>query len=59
MKTATAMATTQPVAKSDTASIALVALFGVMLVFLTGFAHATVLHDSSHDVRHSISFPCH
>ncbi len=44
---------------TDFATIAAVAFLGLALVFVTGFARASVIHDSSHDVRHSIGFPCH
>jgi len=44
---------------TDFATIAAVAFMGLALVFVTGFARASVIHDSSHDVRHSIGFPCH
>ena len=29
------------------------------LLFLTGFSHPEVIHNAAHDVRHSLSFPCH
>lgn len=57
--TTTTRTTTQASAGSEITAIAFVALLGATLVFMTGFARASVLHDSSHDVRHSISFPCH
>jgi len=44
---------------TDFATIAAVAFLGLALVFVTGFARASVIHDSAHDVRHSIGFPCH
>ncbi len=44
---------------ADFATIATVAFLGLALVFVTGFARASVIHDSSHDVRHAIGFPCH
>jgi cobalt transporter subunit CbtB len=34
-------------------------MFGLGLVFVAGFAEATVLHDAAHDQRHAIAFPCH
>ena len=40
-------------------SIAAAALLGLSLVFVAGFANATVLHDAAHDQRHAIAFPCH
>jgi cobalt transporter subunit CbtB len=35
------------------------ALAGVVLLFAAGFAQASVMHDSAHDTRHAIAFPCH
>lgn len=32
---------------------------GLMLLFAAGFAQATVMHDTSHDQRHAMAFPCH
>ncbi|TNC52389.1 CbtB-domain containing protein [Rubellimicrobium rubrum] len=40
-------------------SIAAAALLGLSLIFVAGFANATVLHDAAHDQRHAIAFPCH
>jgi cobalt transporter subunit CbtB len=34
-------------------------LFGVGLVFLTGFAHSETVHNATHDARHALAFPCH
>ncbi|GLQ05960.1 CbtB domain-containing protein [Sneathiella chinensis] len=34
-------------------------ILGAGIVFLTGFAHSTTLHNAAHDSRHSMSFPCH
>lgn len=34
-------------------------LFGGFIVFMVGFAGASVLHEAAHNTRHSISFPCH
>lgn len=56
--------TTVPVLKtadrSETLKTATVALaLGLALVFVTGFAHPELIHDAAHDVRHSVSFPCH
>ena len=33
--------------------------FGVGLVFTTGFAHSSTIHNAAHDTRHALSFPCH
>jgi cobalt transporter subunit CbtB len=34
-------------------------VFGVGLVFTTGFAHSSTIHNAAHDTRHALSFPCH
>ena len=44
---------------AETFAIATAALLGLGLVFVAGFAEATVLHDAAHDQRHAIAFPCH
>ena len=44
---------------SETLSIAFAAALGLGLIFVAGFADATVLHDAAHDQRHAIAFPCH
>jgi cobalt transporter subunit CbtB len=32
---------------------------GIGLVFTTGFAHPSTIHNAAHDTRHALSFPCH
>ncbi len=32
---------------------------GVFLIYFTGFAQASQYHDSAHDTRHTLAFPCH
>jgi cobalt transporter subunit CbtB len=34
-------------------------LFGIALVYTTGFAHSSTIHNAAHDTRHALSFPCH
>jgi cobalt transporter subunit CbtB len=34
-------------------------MIGGFLLFASGFAQATIVHDSAHDLRHSMAFPCH
>ena len=34
-------------------------LFGLFLVWGTGFASPEVLHNAAHDARHATPFPCH
>lgn len=38
---------------------AIAALLGMVVIYGVGFAHAGVIHNASHDVRHSNAFPCH
>ncbi|CAN7379380.1 MULTISPECIES: CbtB domain-containing protein [Rhizobium] len=35
------------------------ALLGVLLIAGVGFASMPAVHDATHDVRHTLSFPCH
>ncbi len=37
----------------------LVVFLAATLLFATGFAETSVLHNAAHDGRHSASFPCH
>jgi cobalt transporter subunit CbtB len=39
--------------------IALAALIGLGIVFVTGHVQAGALHDAAHDMRHATGFPCH
>jgi len=32
---------------------------GIILIYFTGFAQAAQYHDSAHDTRHTLAFPCH
>lgn len=41
------------------AAVAMAAFFGLGLVFMAGFAPASVLHNAAHDFRHTQNFPCH
>lgn len=34
-------------------------VFGVFMVFGTGFAQPTNMHNAAHDARHALTFPCH
>ncbi len=40
-----------------TGSIA--ALLGTFMMLGVGFAQVDAVHNSAHDTRHSVSFPCH
>ena len=46
-------------ADSGITGIALTIIAGVVLLIVSGFAQATVLHDAAHDQRHAMAFPCH
>ena len=35
------------------------AVLGLALLFAAGFAQASVMHDTAHDQRHAMAFPCH
>ncbi len=37
----------------------LAVIFGVFLVYGTGFAQPTNMHNAAHDGRHALTFPCH
>ena len=41
------------------AAAAIALLFGIALVYTTGFAHSSTIHNAAHDTRHALSFPCH
>ncbi len=32
---------------------------GLTLLYFSGFAQAAQYHDSAHDTRHTLAFPCH
>ncbi len=32
---------------------------GVALIYTTGFAASTNVHNAAHDTRHGLAFPCH
>ncbi|MEQ8709871.1 MAG: CbtB domain-containing protein [Rhodospirillales bacterium] len=57
---ATASATTTAGSRAGIRVVAALAfLFGAGLVFTTGLAGSSVLHNAAHDTRHSLAFPCH
>ena len=45
--------------RSEVAGSIAALLFGVFVIFMVGFAGASVLHEAAHNTRHSIDFPCH
>ncbi len=64
MATAQSITQTNPqvrtVPRASTIAAALLfAVFGLSLVWASGFANADTLHNGAHDSRHSLIFPCH
>jgi cobalt transporter subunit CbtB len=44
---------------SELVAIAAAACLGLALIWAAGFSHAAAMHDTSHDQRHALAFPCH
>ena len=40
-------------------AVLLAATFGITLLFVSGFAEPSILHNAAHDWRHAHNFPCH
>ena len=40
-------------------AVVLAMTLGVALVFLSGFAAPSAIHNAAHDWRHAHNFPCH
>ncbi len=61
MTTKTFHSKDQPLALTASRAVPafLALLFGAFLVFGTGLAHSSTLHNAAHDGRHAFSFPCH
>ncbi len=57
----TTLTNTRTDAAVDTGVLPIVAAIaaGVFLIYFTGFAQASQYHDSAHDTRHTLAFPCH
>ena len=34
-------------------------LLGLFLIYGTGFAYPSLVHNAAHDARHAFAFPCH
>jgi len=52
-------ARTVPAVQSEVAGAMGALVLGVFVIFMVGFAGASVLHEAAHNTRHSIAFPCH
>lgn len=55
----TAITRALPVASDRIAAIALAAFLGLGLLYASGFATPSLLHNAAHDWRHAHNFPCH
>ena len=40
-------------------AVAAALIVGIALVYTTGFAASTDVHNAAHDTRHGLAFPCH
>lgn len=56
-----AKVTTAQISTTDTSLLSLMGavVLGLGLLFASGFAQASVMHDTAHDQRHAMAFPCH
>ena len=56
--------TTATLTHAETQTVGLGAIFAALatafaLLYFAGFAEAAAFHDSAHDTRHTLAFPCH
>ena len=49
---------TRPAASAAIQALAAICL-GIFVIGMAGFSHLAVVHNASHDTRHSNAFPCH
>lgn len=60
MNQSTPMSSTQAASRTQVVGGAVLAIvFGVFLLFATGFAQPASIHNAAHDTRHAFAFPCH
>jgi len=45
--------------QAKTSQVLGAALLGLMVLMAVGFAPIEVIHNATHDTRHSTGFPCH
>jgi cobalt transporter subunit CbtB len=58
MKTTSVLQTSSGLSERAKA-VAAALIVGLALVYTTGFAASTNLHNAAHDTRHGLAFPCH
>ncbi|WP_353184512.1 CbtB domain-containing protein [Bosea sp. (in: a-proteobacteria)] len=53
------VSTARPNVSERVKAVAAALVVGVALVYTTGFAASTNVHNAAHDTRHGLAFPCH
>ncbi|CAM5773174.1 CbtB domain-containing protein [Bosea minatitlanensis] len=53
------VSTARPSVSERVKAVAAALVVGVALVYTTGFAASTNVHNAAHDTRHGLAFPCH
>ncbi len=59
MNTSTQTITDTTLTISTTLQIIAAALIAVVVLYGVGFNELDIAHNSAHDARHSVVFPCH
>lgn len=55
----TTLSQTTAATRSGVMPILFALAIGLGLVFVAGLSQASALHDTAHDTRHAMAFPCH
>jgi len=53
------VSTTQLSVSERVRAITAALVIGVALIYTTGFAASSNVHNAAHDTRHGLAFPCH
>ncbi len=56
---ATVSTETVPTTIAKPLQLATALVLGLVFLFGAGFVQTSAVHNAAHDVRHSLSFPCH
>jgi len=59
MNTSTAQTQPRSLTISLTLQIIAASIIAIVVLYGVGFAEMDVAHNSAHDSRHSVAFPCH
>lgn len=57
--TSTSLSSTTVSTQTRAMPLLMAALLGLIVIGVSGFSPMEVLHNASHDYRHSMAFPCH